>query len=254
MSHFRRLYRLIFLILATLLTYVTIVAARCIFFGSPGLKAKIRNFAVRSWAIFNCKILNITVNVAGSKPKRPFFLVSNHLSYLDIVVFFSQIDCNFVAKAELRKWPVLGPIIASAGTIFINRTRRQELPAVNKAVEKAIKQEQGIIVFPEGTASKGECVLPFRPPLLEVIARNNYPAYYASIFYKTEPPDPPAHNVVCWWDDVSFSSHFLNLLKLSGIETRIAFGHDAVSGNDRKIISKELWKRVNKNFTPSFKK
>ncbi len=191
------------------------------------------------------------VHVKGQPPQSPFYLVSNHLSYIDVIAYFTQVHCIFVAKAELADWPVFGLLAKSANTVFINRNSKKDIPRVNALIEQVIHESDGVIVFPEGTSTKGDEVLPFKSPLLEYAAEKKFPVSYATIRYRTGPIDPPAHLAVCWWGNMTFGGHFLDLLKLSQIEATIAFGPTTVKGSDRKIIAQELWDLINKQFVPT---
>ncbi len=207
---------------------------------------------VSAWAKTLAKIMNMKVHVKGQPPKSPFFLVSNHLSYIDIIAYFTQVHCIFVAKAELADWPLFGLLAKSANTMFIDRTNKKDIPRVIGLIEQAIHESDGVIVFPEGTSTKGDALLPFKSPLLEYAAEKNFPVSYATIHYRTGELDPPAYLAVCWWGDMTFGGHFLDLLKLSKIEATITFGSATVKGDDRKTIAQELWHLTNQQFVPTF--
>ncbi|MDZ7343109.1 MAG: 1-acyl-sn-glycerol-3-phosphate acyltransferase [candidate division KSB1 bacterium] len=196
--------------------------------------------------------MNLKVHVKGRPPAPPFYLVSNHLSYLDVIAYFTQVDCIFVAKAELASWPLFGLLAKSANTVFIDRTNKRDIPRVITLIEQTFHTSDGLIVFPESTSTKGDEVLPFKPSLLEYAAEKNFPVSYATIHYRTGPTDPPAFLSVCWWGDMTFGGHFLDLLKLSCIEATIVFGAATVKGNDRKMIARELWHLTNQQFVPTF--
>src|SRR5262245_23612750 len=86
-----------------------------------------RNFNFRTWARLTHVILRMQVQARGIPPRAPFFLVSNHLSYMDIVAFAAQLDCVFIAKSEVARWPVLGLLCRSMGTIFVDRNSRMDV-------------------------------------------------------------------------------------------------------------------------------
>ena len=93
-------------------------------------------------------------------------LVSNHLSYLDIVVLSSIRPCVFVAKRDVARWPLFGWLAHAAGTIFVDRERRFSTEFVN-GIHEAIAAGLPVVLFPEGTSSDGSTVLPFKSALLE---------------------------------------------------------------------------------------
>lgn len=211
-----------------------------------------RNFIVQWWSRALLFIMNAHVKVEGTLPQPPFFLVSNHLGYLDILVYFSVLHCVFVSRHDVANWPLIGPIARSLNTLFIDRTRRADIPRVNKQIIQAMKVNKGLIIFPEGTSTGGKDVLPFKPSLLEYAARNSFPISYATVHYKVGPNDPPAQRSVCYWSDMHFASHLLNLLKLSRIDITIRFGEETIRSNDRKEIAVQAWEKVNSQFIPVY--
>ena len=112
------------------------------------------------------KIFNLKPAVSGPIPARGL-IVSNHLSYLDILVLASVAPAAFVSKADVRGWPMFGWLATLGGTVFIERERRTHVGAVNREVERALADGVPVVVFPEGTSSAGANILPFRSSLLE---------------------------------------------------------------------------------------
>lgn len=210
-----------------------------------------RNFIVQKWARLVALIVNMKVHTVGRPPRPPFFLVSNHLSYIDIIAYFTQVHCIFIAKAELAKWPFFGWLSKTANTVFIDRHNNKDIPRVNALIEKAVHDSDGVIIFPESTSTKGSGILPFKSPLLEYAATKNFPVSYATIHYRTGANDPPAYLAVSWWGKMTFVPHFLELLKLSRLDATITFGATTVQGDDRKSLAQELWRRLNEQFVPT---
>jgi 1-acyl-sn-glycerol-3-phosphate acyltransferase len=177
--------------------------------------------------------LRAEVGVAGPPPSPPFFLVANHLSYLDVLVLASRLPgCVFVAKADVRSWPLLGPICNGFGTIFIDREDRRDLPRALRRIEAALGAGDGVVLFPEGTSSPGVTVGSFRSPLLALPARYASPVHAAAIGYRS-----PA---VCWWGDAELLPHLLDLCAMPRIEATVRFCEAPVAGTDRKLLAEEL--------------
>lgn len=187
-------------------------------------------------------------------PEPPFLLVSNHLSYLDIFVLFSKLRCLFVAKSDVKAWPFIGFLVRTCGILFIDRNRKRDVTRVNQLISKNITENQGIILFPEGTTSPGFDVLPFRSSLLEYPASNGFPVSCVSISYQTKSGEDPAFESVCWWADTPFFSHFLTLLGLRGIQATLHFSKELISLNDRKQLTSALEDAVRDNFDPVISK
>ena len=98
--------------------------------------------------------------VEGRPPEPPFFLVTNHLSYVDIPVIGSQVGAIFIAKSEISSWPAVGFMCRSINTIFIDRTLRRDLSRVMREIDREMEHGMGVVLFGEGTSSKGATVLP----------------------------------------------------------------------------------------------
>ncbi len=220
---------------------------------NENLGLRMRCLVVRNWARAVAHILKIRIIVRGPVPKPPFMLVVNHLSYIDIILLFSQIDCIFVAKKDLRSWPLLGFLIQASGNIFVDRESRRDIPRVNALIARNINKHHGLILFPEGTSTNGESVLPFKPSLLAYPASQQQAVSYASIRYQTPLSDMPAYLSVCFWGDMAFPRHLFGLLKLSEIQATLTFGNETLIENDRKILAQKLWQLVNETFEPVVK-
>jgi len=206
-----------------------------------------RNLFMRTWSKGMCLFLNIRVNRIGSAPDAPFFLVSNHLSYIDIIPLFLNLRCTFVAKKEVRSWPVLGFMVNAVGVIFVDRGRKRDVKRVNSLISKSLNKHQGMIVFPEGTTSGGDRILPFRPPLLEYPAATGTPVHYTAIRYETdeERGDLPAEQSVCFYGAREpFHKHVFKLAKNRKITCTIRFGEGSVTETDRKQLAEKLREKV----------
>ncbi len=196
-----------------------------------------------------CRIMGLRVEVEGEAPQGRFYLVANHVSYVDIVLLASLIPAAFVAKADLARWPILGWMFLSADTIFIDRGRKRDLLRVMKRVQKCLDRELGVLVFPEGTSSKGEEVLRFKPSLLQLAAERGHAVHYATLSYRA-PGRRPAHQMVCWWDDTPFVRHLLRLLGLPYFEASVRFGNEPIHAGDRKQLAQQLRSAMAASFTP----
>lgn len=215
---------------------------------------KSRGVLLKTWGRSCCKILGIELDVKNNPPEPPFLLVSNHLSYLDIFVLFSQVRCLFVAKSDVKSWPLIGFIIRTCGILFIDRERKRDIKRVNKLISQSINENQGIIIFPEGTTSPGIDILPFRPSLLQFPATTNFPVSSVAITYQSEEGQPPAYRTASWWDDTPFFIHFFNFLKLKKMKVLLHFGEETICDTDRKTLAKKLQISMRSDFTPVVEK
>jgi 1-acyl-sn-glycerol-3-phosphate acyltransferase len=165
-------------------------------------------------------------------------LVFNHVSYLDVVVLAARHPLLFVAKKELRSWPVIGWLVARAGTIFIDRTRRADVARVCALMTEAITEGVRVCIFPEGTSGDGSRVLPFRTSLLETVVAGAWPVTAGWVGYSVE--DGRASQDVCYWGEMNFATHFPRLLTKRRIFARVACVALAAGRMNRKELGHEL--------------
>lgn len=114
--------------------------------------------------------LGIRWRRCGTAPKQTaqgWFVVANHISWVDILAILACQPVCFVAKAEIRHWPVVGYLAARAGTLFVERNRRQDVGRVNTQLHEVLARGECPALFPEGTTGDGRCLLPFNPSLLQ---------------------------------------------------------------------------------------
>lgn len=209
-----------------------------------------RQFTLETWAKGFVRVAHADVEVIGTPPKAPFFLVSNHLGYFDIPVLRSVVKGVFVAKHDIGEWFVVGHMIGNMGTIYVNRARRRDIPRAGNEVMQRLNAGEGVIVFPEGTSTKGEEVLPFNSSFLAFAAQSDIPVSYVSISYQTPPGSPPPSEAICWWDDTPFLKHLMKLFSLTRLTAILNFGDQPIVAHDRKELAATLRDRVAENFIP----
>jgi len=209
-----------------------------------------RNLHFRTWAKLVVMLLNIKIHSPAKAPHRPFLLVANHLSYIDIIVLASQVDCAFVAKSEVASWPIIGWLSKTADTIFINRKQHRDLKRAMQDVQALIDKGLGVVLFAEGTSTAGQSVAPFKSSMLELAAERQMPVDHASISYSTGTDETSPDQSVCWWGDMTFTDHFFRLLQLSEFDAVVRFGREPIVSDNRRVLAAKLWQAVNAQFIP----
>lgn len=252
MSNIRVSIKLLVLLLFTLISF-GIYAAGLLPIKALRLRYEPwRNFFMQTWAEGTAYIFNIEVSVEGTPPKAPFFIVSNHLSYVDIIPLYLNLRCTFVAKKDVRKWPVIGFMVNAVGVIFVDRNRRTDVKRVNELLSKSLNKYQGLILFPEGTSSGGKKVLPFHASLLQYPAAHEVPVHTASISYKTGTKDEPALDSVCFFGARhGFLEHVIKLARTRHVHCKIRFGETPVQSSDRKELADQLHQEIEGIFEPT---
>ncbi len=209
-----------------------------------------RQIIFQKWARLFVQLSGMEIEVIGEAPRPPFFLVSNHLSYTDIPLLRSVVESVFVAKGDIEGWFLGGRMVGDMGNIFINRENRRDIPIAGARVLDTLDKGEGVIIFPEGTSSKGEKILPFNSSFFEFAAKTDLPIHYASITYQTFDSDTKASDSICWWDDTTFIQHLWRFFQLRKCRAIVSFGCESVAKPNRKDLAKELWNRVNEKFIP----
>jgi 1-acyl-sn-glycerol-3-phosphate acyltransferase len=172
-----RLARLVFHLLRGLATCALVF---------PWAGARLRERLVRRWSgrlLAICRVRVERLPGAAGIPLQHALMVSNHISWLDIFVINALYPCRFVAKAEIRAWPVLGWLVAQAGTVFIARGNRRDLRHIFKGLVDALGQGQRVAFFPEGTTASQGQLLPFHANLLEAAIDARVPVQPCALAY-----------------------------------------------------------------------
>jgi len=176
--------------------------------------------------------LGIRCTVQGLPPEHGM-VVSNHLSYLDILVLSSVMPCFFVSKAEISRWPLFGWLGGSGGTIFLDRCSLASAQSVASQITERLKLPVAIpvLLFPEGTSSDGSQVLLFHSRLIDPAASAGAPITAASIRYVLHDGTPERE--LCWFGDQTFVSHLWKVLSVGGFEAEVQFGEPHIYASRR---------------------
>ena len=207
-------------------------------------RAAIRQWVTRRWARIICRILGARLEVDGALPPGPAFLITNHVSYMDIPVLMSLTGCRFVSKHEIAHWPLVGILAKAAGTLFVKRGHGPEAASVTlNGMARAFEDGDLVVFFPEGTTSAGDGILPFRSGLLSLPARDRHPVYPAVLVYDTGRPDVDPGLALAWWGHLALPPHVWRMALLRGFTVRVKAG-EAVEAGHRKHLARALQARV----------
>jgi 1-acyl-sn-glycerol-3-phosphate acyltransferase len=123
---------------------------------------------VAQWSRDMLRIMGVQLEVRGQAPNAgPCLVVANHISWLDILVINAAQPVRFVSKADVLRWPLLGALVAGAGTLFIERESRRDAVRMVQLMAERLQAGDRVAVFPEGTTGDGRGLLPFHPNLLQ---------------------------------------------------------------------------------------
>lgn len=179
------------------------------------------------------KVLAIRTEVEGQPPMCGL-VVSNHLSYLDIIIISAAMPCFFVSKIEVGGWPFFGRAARSGGTIFLDRSSLASASAVAEEMTKRLKLPIPVLLFPEGTSTDGSQVLRFHSRLIDPATEAGAPITAAAIRYVIE--GGVEERELCWFGDEGFTSHLWKVLGVSGFAARLYFGEQKIY-SDRRVAA-----------------
>jgi 1-acyl-sn-glycerol-3-phosphate acyltransferase len=181
----------------------------------------------RNYTLLVRLILNIKVTVTGDEgqlERGGYVIIANHVGYLDGIVLGSIFPILFVSKREVKSWPIVGQWNVLCGAIFINRQRKIQVASLIRQMTRKLKQEANLLLFPEGTSTNGEEMLPFQTVPLAAPLRNRSLIVPVTVTYITiddQPVTTANRDSVYWYGDMEFVTHFWNLLALRGIEVLV---------------------------------
>ena len=210
----------------------------------------LRRLVIRFWGMGLMRILGARIRREGTPPKPPYFIVSNHLSYVDVFFLGQQLGCVFIARANMQHWPIMGLIASSTQQIFIDRKLARDSVRVMGLMADVLDKQDGIHVFAESTCSKGAEVCAFKPSLFEVAAKKGIPVHCATISYVTPEGEPAASDCVAWWRSEPLSDHLRRLLRLPRFDAIVRYADAPVTGDNRKVLAKAAHDQVAALFTP----
>lgn len=183
----------------------------------------------RWWCRLACRILGLRVRVSGQAHLGPALYVANHVSWLEVVALGAATPLGFVAKDEVRRWPVVGRLAACSGTLFLRRHSARAASRTMTSVLERLAEGRSVAVFPEGTSTDGSDVLAFKASMFEAPARLGCDVQPVSVRY---PSDDGLSRVAPFIGDDEFLPHLLRVLGEPEIELELAFAAP-LSGHGR---------------------
>ena len=204
-----------------------------------------RNIIIQLWGKALLRIIRAQLNITGNLPQhKPIVLVSNHLSYVDILVYCALFCPVFIAKAEIASWPIIGHLCRSFSVLFINRKSIRQSYKLQQQLYQVYKTPHSIVFFPEGTSTDGTAVQPFKPLLFHWLANQQIAVYGAFLHYQA-PAGYDAREDICWWRPESgLISHLLRLLRMPSFIVHVDFAHAPLQHQDHKLLAQEAHQTV----------
>lgn len=166
------------------------------------------------WTKGAALILGLIINRTGKPCNEPKLIVSNHISWLDIVAISATQPCVFIAKSTVVRWPVIGFLANISGTLFLDRQNRKDLYRVMNKGKTAIDDGISLVFFPEATTTDGKQIKPFHPSIYQTAIDMNCAIQAVAICY---PEKNNKASAAPYIDNDSFLNHLFRILKKPGI-------------------------------------
>lgn len=221
------------------------------------LDAPQRRTLPRLWHRLACRLVGIRVRVHGMVDRqRPLMLVANHASWKDILVLGSIADVAFVAKSDVKSWPVLGLLARLQKTIFIEREQKRTTGDQVNEIGNRLADGEIVVLFPEGTTSDGNGLLEIKTalfgaaaaavPLSPTAAVHVQPVAIAYTGIHGMPMGRYHRPVAAWPGDIPLGPHLLGILHEGAVDVDVIFGEQITytAKSQRKAVSREIEKNL----------
>ena len=211
----------------------------------------------RWWHRVAHRLLGVRIIVHGEIERhRPLLIAANHSTWKDIIVLGAVADVVFIAKSEVRDWPVFGWLARWQRSVFIERTRRRETGAQVSEVARRLADGEIVVLFAEGTTSDGNRLLTFKSSLFGAAASAVessptgdvaiQPVALAYTHAHGMPLGRYARPLAAWPGDISLTPHLLGILREGAIDVHVCLGEAVIYNQDsnRKQVTKLVEQRV----------
>jgi 1-acyl-sn-glycerol-3-phosphate acyltransferase len=207
----------------------------------PRLPASQQSAQVQAWALAFLGHAGIALEIRGRPPiTGPVLLVSNHLSWLDIPVMHAARHCRFVSKSDVQDWPIVGILADAAGTLYIERSSRRDALRMVHLMHDALKANEVLAVFPEGTTGDGLSLLAFHANLLQAAVSADAPAQPVGLRFVDKASGETSH-APSYVGDQTLLGSIWRTLCAPPIIAIVNYGKpERAAGRDRRAWSQHL--------------
>ena len=218
---------------------------------------KVRRYIPRLWHRVACRVLGLKVRVHGTLERsRPLLIAANHASWKDIMVLGSIADVVYIAKSEVRGWPVFGVLARLQATIFVEREQRQKTGDQVDEIAKRLTGGEIVVLFPEGTTSDGNQLLEIKTSLFGAAASAVPHAPDGVVFIQ---PVSIAYTGVhgmamgrfhrplaAWPGDIELLPHLIGVVREGAVDVDVDFGErvEYSRASNRKQVSRTVEARI----------
>lgn len=230
----KRIARLFgFVIICLISLAVALIAQPVLFFASTRRRLRFMALVGRTWARALLRMMGIKVVADGLLPEHDlnhYLLVSNHQSYLDIIIIASIFPTSFVAMQEVRDWPLLGWLARLGGTVFVNREDTHSSVRCAYRASRLLRDQITMQVFPESKTNDGTRIQPFKALFFASALRAQAPILPLTLNTRAingQTVDELNRDRVCWYGDMEFMPHFWDFLTVDSAEFSVVI-HESI--------------------------
>lgn len=195
---------------------------------------------LKRWSLKLLEILNVRLVVKGDLPAAMpanSMLAANHVSWLDIFILYTRYYARFVAKAEMRKWPVIGWLCVKVDTLFIKRVRRSDTARINQTITHALRGGDCIAIFPEGTTADGTYLEAFHTSLLEPAVMSQSTLYPVALRFCDR--YGAVNTEVAYADETTLMGSLIKILAQQEIRAELIFAKPILTkGKNRRELAR----------------
>ncbi len=202
-----------------------------------------RVYTLYAWA------LGLKIHATGNMPPHGALLVCNHRSWCDIVVLGSLWPTSFVAKAEVRQWPLIGWLATLTGAVFVERNKRSRVQQQATDLAQALAAGRTVVLFAEGTSHDAPRCLPLKSALLALIPPHT-PVYPVTLEYTHVQGLPLRYEqrpITSWVGDEGFAQSVHTLTAAAPVRCRVHVDDAVPSGYNRKTLAQWCAQHINKS-------
>ena len=207
---------------------------------------------IRLWFEKILKIADIKIEIKGTIKPGNYLIISNHSSWLDIIILGSTFQTTFLSKIEVSHWPIIGKITTAVDMLFINRGAKDAASLAVNGISEFLSNKRNVTIFPEGTSSGGKDLLKFKPRLFASVIETSSPVQCVTIKYPYK--NKNIHPSVPFLRKNSLFLSILKVLSQNDIVAEITICDLVPSmGKDRKTITTECYDLIKNNLENNVK-
>lgn len=223
------------------------LATEALLFPMAGQAFRRRAIGIWSRALVAACGLKLSADPRLARLAEGRLIVANHLSWLDIFSINAVAPAAFVATSDIRRWPVIGQLVAMAGTVFIERSRRRAVHAVIGTMRERLRAGWPVAIFPEAMTTDGTQVLPFHANLIEAACEEGVDILAVALVYSDRDGRRPEELV--WIGDTTFLANLWRIIGARGLRVEVDLvrtlastgrGRHDLASEAREVISRRL--------------